>query len=635
MLVFRVWLARWLSVTFAMLLLSGVAHAQLSITEKAVFYDATNQLSLEAVEQQNFKPYQGIFSGGYKQGTYWIRLRIRDQGSPLADAPAWILTVQPTYLDEIELFDPLIKGGHRRTGQRFNWLSDESQGLAYGYRVPVAAQSRTLWLRVKTQTTYMVDVRLDDEQHAAGQNAREDVVLHTLTAALMLLFVFASAYWLIERNGLLGAFAIKQFMAWVYGFTLLGYHRLYLSDFISPEWLADGTKWAILLYAWVSVDFHQRFFEPYKPRSLYRQGMRLIWWVAALSCALGLAQQVSAGLVLNKLVAIGLPIWLLLMIYRGIDWSAKAHSDAALGRRTLLIVHWLMLVFLLIAAIPTLGFPASEVLWLYSSMVHGALTGAILLVMVHRQFTLANQNALRLAIEAQKDLDMEREHRERQSQFMSMLTHELRTPLSVLKLAFPVSPNSGPTATQTRALRAIDDMNGLIERCNQLDRIEQHQSLAKIRTINLNDVLRDIQRRCPPKISLEISAPTQLRVQCDTDFLHTIVSNLVDNAIKYARKNSVISVRAVEPSERADSKARTVALEVRNEVTPETTPVPSLMFNKFYRARYAQNISGSGLGLYIVQALAQLMHARVYAAIEAGPTVLVRLELPSADSGHK
>lgn len=626
----------WLPVWVMGLGLLGVGPVAAStawrLADTAYWWDDSNRATVDDVQspETKFQPFRGTLSQGYRSGSLWVRARVEAVDPAQAGSTQLLVQVQPSYLDRIELHDPTLSGSSQVTGQALPWRADQLQALTHSFVIPAQSQPRWIYLRIQTQTTFILDLRLNDNPQMGVSLFKSELLLHALTASLLLLAGFALAYALFHPTRIMAMFALKQVMALGYGATILGYHRLLLGDWMPGPWLATSTKWTIALYAFISVWFHWEFFKPYRPKTWAVRGLQVIWAMALLSVLLVVAGEVTGGLTLNKWVALLLPIWLLLLIQWGIDWQSPQLVDAGhfLGRRFLLVVHGLMLVFLLSAALPTLGLPVAGFFAMYSSMLHGVITGVLLMILVHQQLFLTSQAHLRQVVVTEKNLEMERLHRERQSQFMSMLTHELRTPLSVLKLSLgkllPEASNA-----QRYAWQAVEDMGNLITRCNQLDQLEQGKQVAQFARVRVGEVMREVVSKSPAYQATVISGDGEAVVWSDLQLLQTVLLNLLDNAYKYQRLGGVVQVR-ITPIRWAQDSDQRIQIEVINPIDPRQMPDPDRMFQKFYRAAAAQQISGTGLGLFIVKGVVTLLGAHIQAGIEPGPVMVMRLVLPTA-----
>jgi signal transduction histidine kinase len=90
--------------------------------------------------------------------------------------------------------------------------------------------------------------------------------------------------------------------------------------------------------------------------------------------------------------------------------------------------------------------------------------------------------------------------------------------------------------------------------------------------------------------------------------LQLIISNLLENALKYSPDSSVVHVRTNE-CKKVDSEG--VLIQFINEIGPAGFPDPDRVFEKYYRSPGAQSISGSGLGLYLVRSFTEMLGGKI------------------------
>jgi signal transduction histidine kinase len=95
----------------------------------------------------------------------------------------------------------------------------------------------------------------------------------------------------------------------------------------------------------------------------------------------------------------------------------------------------------------------------------------------------------------------------------------------------------------------------------------------------------------------------------DEYFFKIIISNLLDNALKYAPKDSLIEIKAgVMPALDGLEQAKLI---ITNKVGVLGSPDPQKIFKRFYRNPLAQSVSGSGLGLNLVRELSQIQNLKL------------------------
>ncbi|MFA6015303.1 MAG: ABC transporter substrate-binding protein [Gallionellaceae bacterium] len=236
--------------------------------------------------------------------------------------------------------------------------------------------------------------------------------------------------------------------------------------------------------------------------------------------------------------------------------------------------------------------------WLVGALIFATLFLLILLYInrLNRKLTLANQSiALTLS---------------EQSRFMDMLTHELKTPLATVRMALGAMQIRG--TMKDHADRALQDMNDIIERCRQMDQLEQSKLQPCLRVCRIDELLRQL---CDNNLKAdEASRPITLRaenlpeINSDEQLLRIILDNLISNALKYSLPQTRIEIQA----EAAVSKGvEGVRVTVVNEPGTAGIPDPNKLFCKYYRSPKASSKSGSGLGLYLVCGIAELLGGHI------------------------
>jgi signal transduction histidine kinase len=231
---------------------------------------------------------------------------------------------------------------------------------------------------------------------------------------------------------------------------------------------------------------------------------------------------------------------------------------------------------------------------------------------------------------------------ERQSNFVSAVTHELKTPVASLKLYLDTLQlrelPEGQRDEFYRTMRAdLDRLNATINNVLNAgvytDRPVtdlQPVDLAKL-TARAIDLTLTRNQLAPEAI--RYSGPETLVVSGDATSLETAVLNLLDNAVKYSKERVEVEV---ELERSADGKVR---LRVRDHGIGMSRTHLRFIFNRFYRigAEVRRSRTGTGLGLYIVRAVVKGHRGSVAAesaGLDRGSTFTVTLPGPGNVNGH-
>ena len=200
-------------------------------------------------------------------------------------------------------------------------------------------------------------------------------------------------------------------------------------------------------------------------------------------------------------------------------------------------------------------------------------------------------------------LTIEIRRRKDQDNFLSMLSHELKTPLSVLRMALGTE-GSLSANTRKHAQQSIHDMDTIIYHCLQVDRLQHQGHPLVAQACQVGEVLSALQTASMAPERLQISAQALPMLHTDPQLLSIALNNLVDNALKYAAPHSEIRVSACQQMHK---RSAGILVTVANTAGSAGMPDPGKVFKKYYRGARAHSMTGSGLGLYLVHTVARLL----------------------------
>ncbi|ABG32189.1 two-component sensor histidine kinase [Roseobacter denitrificans] len=232
--------------------------------------------------------------------------------------------------------------------------------------------------------------------------------------------------------------------------------------------------------------------------------------------------------------------------------------------------------------------------------------------------------------------------------FVANVSHELRTPLTAL-MGF-IETLRGPAREDAAARdRFLDIMEGEAGRMNRLvgdllslSRVEGNQRVRPQDRVNLSDVVQSVARTLAPlandtSVVLECDLPQQPVILIgDADQLMQVITNLVENAVKYGGSGGRVAIKLTEVARDTSLRAPGVLISV-TDFGPGIDPVhlPRLT-ERFYRAdsHRSRALGGTGLGLAIVKHIINRHRGRLRIDSELGQgstfTVVLPLDLNSA-----
>ncbi len=223
---------------------------------------------------------------------------------------------------------------------------------------------------------------------------------------------------------------------------------------------------------------------------------------------------------------------------------------------------------------------------------------------------------------------------ELKSNFMRMMSHDLRTPLARIQgMADVVRKEDGHlNSTQRMALDTIsqssEELTEFIASILSLSRIESKEMKLQLRSRDVNQILREVIRRTDylaKRKNIEIVTEMEplFSFNLDEDLLKTVFTNLIENSIKYSPENTKILVSTEELEGEA-------IIQVADQGRGIPTEDLGHVFDRFYRARNSRgNTAGNGLGLYLAKYFVELHDGRieVESVLDKGSTFTVRLPM--------
>lgn len=224
------------------------------------------------------------------------------------------------------------------------------------------------------------------------------------------------------------------------------------------------------------------------------------------------------------------------------------------------------------------------------------------------------------------------------TEFVSAVSHELRTPLTSIKgfVATLLEDREGYFDAETRYEfyqiidQETDRLRRLIEDLLNLSRIERGVALQphwqRVDLMKIIDRVLTIQRGYTDKHQLVADVPEALPlIVADEDKIESVLTNLVNNAIKYSPNGGEVRVRAV----REDNS---VLISVQDQGIGIPKDKLTKIFEKFERvdSKETRAAGGTGLGLYLVKHLVELHEGQIWAESEGvgkGSTFYVRIPI--------
>jgi two-component system, sensor histidine kinase LadS len=597
----------------------GQLSAQQALQQPRQASDPAGPEGPEGAATPGWRPLAALrLSLGHTRDVIWLRLTLPAHGG--ANPEHWLVAGQP-FLDELTLFVPpaeagqpaavLNAGDHVPLAQRPAALPEAV------FPVLLRAEPMQVLLRVRSTSALTLNVVLWSPQAYAVRNSHEQA-LHGLLQGLMLTSAVVSllpGVWLRRRFFFVAAAYVLATGA--LHAVLAGYDQLFV--YPGRPWLADHLVGVLSFgVAALSVVFSLSYLQPRAWFPRFTRGMEILAGVLAAGAAvsvLGGYPHVAPWLSrLALLTVLGLSVLFVLML---------RHPGAPRQRALVLLVMFLpSLLAAALQALRNVGvLPASfwtTQLWGLTAFLQMPYATVVVLLQVReeqRRATLAERR--------------EREQRD----FLDMMAHELRTPLSVLGTALAnIELRSDARQPELqprfrRATAALARLNTLVDNALADHRLRDSPLQPHWQPVRPSELAARLRQR------LAIEPPHQWREQLPADdgpllldaaWLDMALVNLVDNALKYAPEGGELLLHIERDAQR-------LRLSLQDQGPGIAAEHHARLFERFERGPLLAGrgaVPGVGLGLYLVAEVARRHGGRVLLESAPGRGSRFTLELP-------
>jgi PAS domain S-box-containing protein len=239
-----------------------------------------------------------------------------------------------------------------------------------------------------------------------------------------------------------------------------------------------------------------------------------------------------------------------------------------------------------------------------------------------------------------KTLEREKELSQLKSNFVSLVSHEFRTPLGIIQSSaellrdFHQKMQPGEREDQLESItRNTRRMAGMMEEILVLSRLDADKLNFQPATLDLNlffrrvvdEVLSATNRRCPIELSLK-SVPSQ--AMADEQLLGHIFTNLLSNAVKYSEPGATVRFAVERDGKDAVCIVRDQGIGISEEDQQQ-------LFKAFHRGGNVGSRPGTGLGLLLVKRCAELHGGQVQVSSKIGEGTSLIVKLPVFDTNYE
>lgn len=282
----------------------------------------------------------------------------------------------------------------------------------------------------------------------------------------------------------------------------------------------------------------------------------------------------------------------------------------------LLILNFFLVVQLVLSS-------SSQQFFVNIFLVFAVAAVSYTLVKSVRNEVRRREEVTQLAESLEKANTLLQEADKQKTEFLTMASHQLRTPLSILKGYIELIKDGTYGRVDKTMVKVLEDMDlnnehlvKLVDKLLDITRLEQGRTKYTFAMINIctliDEATNDLKIKAKEKkLKVEWVCPAQMpQVYCDQEKMHHVIYNFIDNALKYSEKGVV---RVTLEEQGGGAVFRVHDQGIGFEKSDENN-----FFQKFYRGDNVRTIGidGTGLGLYVCRKFVEAHSGRVWARSE-------------------
>jgi PAS domain S-box-containing protein len=235
-------------------------------------------------------------------------------------------------------------------------------------------------------------------------------------------------------------------------------------------------------------------------------------------------------------------------------------------------------------------------------------------------------------------LNKEKELGELKSRFVSMASHEFRTPLTSIQSAASLiekyDDKDGQEKREKHTHRikaAVGNLTDILEEFLSVGKLEEGKVEIKLSIFDLKELIEDCRMDLKSTLKLGQSIEYQHigedKLNLDKSIIRKIIINLCSNAIKFSPPNSTIYLTT-------EINEKSFYLKVKDNGIGISEDDQKHLFDRFFRGANVTNIQGTGLGLHIVARYVQLLNGKISlkSELDKGTELIIEIDLRNVNS---
>lgn len=279
-----------------------------------------------------------------------------------------------------------------------------------------------------------------------------------------------------------------------------------------------------------------------------------------------------------------------------------------------------------------LGFTTFTFLGIWFKLIH-IIASIFIIYYIWFPFKAIGEYQRRYAIQEEAKVLKQVDHLKQN--FISLMSHDLKTPVAkiagIADLLINHYPNSPEQLKQLKSIvESTHDLNKFITSILDLTKIESQNLTLRKSSKDINTIIEAIVQKLKFEAgNSEVSLITELAplypISIDVELMNRVISNLVENAIKYSGKGSKVNIKTYDDE-------KWVWVEIKDNGIGISEQDLAHVFDKFYRVKNdsTYKIKGTGLGLYLVKYFIELHQGEITCTSKLGQGTTFTIKLKNA-----
>lgn len=537
---------------------------------------------------KQFKAMPNPLALGFSDSAVWVRWQIR---APVTGE--WWLRVEQPLLEDVRLYTPHADGGWREQHGREPW-QQPTPGIDARkptFAVQLGPSEPTLiLLRIRSRTSLATNFTLGSPTALSAQGTRESFFGGLLFGAYSLVVLLYAGFTFWTRHRVYATYTGLIFINLAAAFLTDAWnHELHLS--LPPVWHTTLLGVFISLAPFAALAFQAQYLETQRrwPQAT-RLCLGLCGVASAISLVMVLTMHYRQSAVFIQSFSIALALFSTVL---------TGYLSLQNNRRALLLLLAFGIFYLCV------GWRYLRNMGLITPTAineHAYQIGAFLNMLILSTGIFSGYSRMRHESERQKArAAAETRLRQQQSQFLSLVAHEVKNPLAVISATadnLQITPGMPDSALQRvdKIARNGDKIRDIFQNYLDTQRLLNGNLQLHFKSVDLQALLHTLIREVDGNLAnaISLTTPGPVKVMADAQLLSIALGNLLSNAVKYGHPEKGIGVALQVVGDR-------VQVQITDHgpgVHPKDLPH---IFDAYYRGQNALPHQGSGLGLHLVR----------------------------------